>query len=142
MTSAAPPHPVDAVPADDSLLLLSPARRALAGLVGGLFVVGFLTEAVCHPAAGWLAALLWGVPMVWLIQTARTGELRHGGSLLWFAVWYAIFASGWLIAVAIEAPAERLGPEASLAVFLGSIVFVGGASSLARLQAESQSPDC
>lgn len=124
----------------DTLPLAPPARslsrpvRLLAGVVGGLFLAFFLELGVRHPAEGWLGAIGCGVPMIWLIQGARTGRSQNWSSVVWYAVWYAIFASGWLIALELErpAPGDGLSGQVALGVFLGSIVLVGGAASLAR----------
>ena len=115
---------------------LSSRVRYGAAAMGGLFVAAFLHEAVGNPAENWPGAIACGFPMVWLIQGARTGRSQNWNSLLWYAVWYAIFASGWLIALAIERPAlgRGLSGESGIGVFLGSVALVGGASSLARLR--------
>jgi len=113
---------------------LSTPVRYLAGVLGSFFVAGFLSEAVCHPAEGWLGAVLYGLPMIWLIQSARTGSAENWESILWYAVWYALFGSSWVIAEALEAPlgvgvgSGELSPQTGIGVFLGSIVLVAGAS--------------
>ena len=124
----------DTIPQQLMPKLLSARVRYMAGALGGLFVAGFMHEAVRHPADGWWSAIVCGLPMVWLIQGARTGSSQNWRSLVWYAVWYVIFASGWLIALAIESPAPGRGlhGEAAIGVFLGSIALVGGASSLAH----------
>jgi len=111
---------------------LSRPVRVLAGILGGIFVAAFLHEAVRHPAEGWIGALTCGAPMVWLIQGARTGHSQSWRSLMWFAVWYAIFASGWVGALALEGSGSSLTGESGIGVFLGSIAIVGSASSLER----------
>jgi hypothetical protein len=70
--------------------------------------------------------------MVWLIQGARSGHSQSWRSLVWFAVWYAIFASGWVGALALEGSGSSLSGESGIGVFLGSIAIVGSASSLER----------
>jgi len=119
---------------------LSHPTRALAGVAGAIFVVAFLELAVRHPVDGGWAALLCGVPMILLTQGARTGRAWNRTSLVWFAVWYAVFTAGWLVACALQqpAPGQELSPDVGLGVFLGSIVFVGGASSYARARDERE----
>lgn len=113
---------------------LSTPVRYLAGLIGAFLVAAFLHEAVRHPAEGWLGAILCGLPMIWLIQSARTGSTQNWESIVWYAVWYAVFASSWVVARALEGPAPgwELSPQAGIGVFLGSIVLVGGASCIAE----------
>ena len=121
---------------------LSRPTRYLAGIFGGIFVGAFLHEAVGHPADGWPSAILFGLPMIWLIQGARTGSSQNWGSVVWYSVWYVIFASCWLIALAFEhtAAGSSLSPQAGLGGFLGSIVRVGGASGLAHRSAAAGAP--
>ena len=113
---------------------LSARVRYGAAAMAGFFVAAFLHEAVGNPAENWRSAIVCGLPMVWLIQGARTGSSQNWSSLVWYLIWYAIFASGWLIALAIERPAlgRGLSGESGIGIFLGSIALVGGASSLAR----------
>ena len=77
---------------------LSTPVRYLAGIIGAFLVAAFLHEAVRHPAEGWLGAILCGLPMIWLIQRARTGSTQNWESIVWYAVWYAVFASSWVVA--------------------------------------------
>ncbi len=104
--------------------------RYLAGIAGAGLVAVFLQTVVRHPAEGWIAAVGFGLPMVWLIQFARTGSVSQFASLGWYGVWYVLFAVGWsLTRDAQGAPWENpLGPQASIGVFLGSVATVGGAS--------------
>lgn len=110
----------------------SDSARYGAALAGSALVAAFLQTGVRHPGEGWLAAVALGVPMVWLIQLARTGNARQAGSLGWYAAWYFVFAAGWFAARAFQqaAPAELLVPQASIGVFLGSVALVGAASRL------------
>ena len=106
------------------------ASRVVAAVGGAGLVAVFLQTVVRHPAEGWPAAIALGVPMVWLIQFARSGSAQQLGSVLWYAAWYAVFSLAWLGGCSVQqTPAgEPLGPQASIGAFLGSVAVVGGAS--------------
>ena len=109
---------------------LPEARRVAAAAGGAGLVAAFLQTVVRHPAEGWPAAIALGVPMVWLIQFARSGSAQQLGSFAWYAAWYAVFSLAWLGGCSLQqTPAgEPLGPQASIGAFLGSVAIVGGAS--------------